>query len=267
MASTIGRKLAEFAAKLSLPIPLSLGGTGSTTGFTQPNLLINSLFTYNGRAFAGGALTAGGYGYDRWGAYTGNANYSVSNGVITIVSGAVCQPIENPRLQSQTVTVSVDTPSAAVTVTLGTAATNVSGVITAGAGRRSVTLLVPAGLTGDLQVRFSGAASFKEPKLEIGTVATPYQSPVVADEDARIKRYYQNWDSVFGLSANAAVANGNAKPITQMYGTPVVLQTTAGSGASWAASATGRAVVQNGVHSADAGTTLLRLSAELVCTN
>ena len=264
MASTIGRIL----SKLRFPIPISLGGTGSDTGISQPNLLINSGFLYNGRGFAGGALTAGSYGYDRWGAYIGGANYTVSAGIITIVSGVICQPIESPGLAGQVVTFSADGITSTLTVTIGTSTTNVSGTITAGTGRKSLTLTIPSALTSDIQVRLGGTnCSFKEPKFEWGPVATPYQKPIVVEELLAVSRYYQNWDGAFTLSASGPIANCNKQTIPQMFGTPTILQTTSGTGAQWITQTFGRSLSQLGVHSVDSGTSLLRITAELTCTN
>jgi hypothetical protein len=154
--------------------------------------LLNADFFLNQRGFAGGALAAGSYGYDRWGAYVGGANYTVSGSVLTLVSGAICQPVESPGLAGQQVTVSVESPTAALTVTLGTAAANASGTIAAGSGRKAVTLTVPAAVSGDLQVRLSGSnVSFSRPKLEVGAVATAWETPNRTSESVACQRYYQ----------------------------------------------------------------------------
>lgn len=51
------------------------------------NLLINGDFAINQRSFAGGALAAGVYGYDRWKAGTGGCNVTLSGSVLTHTSG------------------------------------------------------------------------------------------------------------------------------------------------------------------------------------
>ena len=43
-------------------------------GAAHPNLLLNGDFQINQRGFAGGALSAGTYGFDRWKADAGGAN-------------------------------------------------------------------------------------------------------------------------------------------------------------------------------------------------
>jgi hypothetical protein len=174
----------------------------------QGNLLINGDFFVNQRVFAGGALSAGSYGYDRWGAYVGGASYSVSNSVVTLASGTICQPIEAPQLSGKTVTVSVDSPSANLTVTLGTSTVNVSGVIPAGAGRQSVTLAVPVGLGGDVQVRLSAASSvtFSRVKLELGTVATQWENRRPSVSLIECQRY---WTKTY-LQATPPGSGGSA---------------------------------------------------------
>lgn len=155
---------------------------------SNPNLLTNSAFTFNQRVFQGGALAAGAYGHDRWGAYNGGCSYSVSGNTITLNSGALCQVIENAALGGMVVTISVEDPSAALTVTLGSA----SATISAGSGRIGVTLTVPTDQNGDLKVRLSGSSvSFARPKLELGRQATQWSPPDQALERARCLRYYE----------------------------------------------------------------------------
>ena len=153
-----------------------------TNSAASPGLVINGHFLINQRSFAGGALSAGIYGHDRWKADTGGANYSVSGATVTIASGTIVQVIEAAAFAvagwaSQLMTVSVEDPSASVTVTLGSQ----SGTILAGAGRRSVTVTLGAGDTGNLSLKLGGAASFSRVKCEVGGVATPWHYP---SEDA-----------------------------------------------------------------------------------
>ncbi len=53
------------------------------------NLLVNGDMAINQRGFAGGALAAGAYGFDRWKAATGGANLSLSGFAVTLTSGAI----------------------------------------------------------------------------------------------------------------------------------------------------------------------------------
>ncbi len=161
------------------------------------NLLINGDFQLNQRAFAGGALAAGIYGYDRWKADTAGANVTVSGFTVTLTSGTLLQPIEPAvwgylNLASTQITVSVDTPSADLIVTLGSA----SGTITAGAGRRSVTLTTGAGDTGNISLKFArstaGTVTFSRAKASIGNGVTPWSARTIVAERQLASRYCQS---------------------------------------------------------------------------
>lgn len=141
------------------------------------SLIINGDFQVNQRNFAGGALAAGVYGWDRW---RGACTATLSGYAVTLSSGFLTQPIEPAawgvaNFASTPITVSVDSPSADLIIYLGSAA----GVIAAGAGRRSVTLMPAAGDTGILYLSIglvSGAATFGRVKaslLPFDTVWTP----------------------------------------------------------------------------------------------
>lgn len=145
----------------------------------QPNLLINGNFQLNQRAFAGGALTSGAYGYDRWKA-SGASSLSLSGQVLTLASGEIAQVVErafwgHASLASTAMTLSVEAPSHDLSVAIGTA----TGTIPAGSGRRSVTLTTGAGDTGDITIKLArsggGAVSFGQVKLELGTGATGWR--------------------------------------------------------------------------------------------
>ncbi|ASL01750.1 hypothetical protein [Xanthomonas citri] len=120
------------------------------------NLLINGDMRINQRLFAGGSLAAGAFGYDRWFADTGGCNVSVSTaGVISHVSGTLCQAIEAPRgAFGVTVTVRVDDLSG------GNLTGSVGGVaftITPGTGARYASVLAPASsASGNLLVKLTG---------------------------------------------------------------------------------------------------------------
>lgn len=170
-------------------------GPNATSGGVNPNLLVNGDFQINQRAFAGGALSSGVYGYDRWKA-SGAANVSVSGFTVTLTSGAIAQPIESAlwgvaNFASTTFTVSVESPSADVAVGLG----SVNGIITAGSGRRSVTLTTGAGDTGNLIFTINkstaGTVTFERIKLELGSASTAWQPRSLGDELVLAKRYWQ----------------------------------------------------------------------------
>lgn len=145
----------------------------------RQNLLINGDFQINQRAFAGGALAAGAYGYDRWKA-SGASSMTLAGDVLTLASGEIAQVVERAfwglaSLASTTVTLSVESPMQDLAVVIGSA----SGTIAAGAGRRGVTLTTGAGDTGNVTVKVArsggGSASFGRVKLELGAGATPWQ--------------------------------------------------------------------------------------------
>lgn len=145
----------------------------------RQNLLINGDFQINQRAFAGGALANGVYGYDRWKA-SGASSMTLAGDVLTLASGEIAQVVERAfwglmSLASTTVTLSVEAPTQNLAVTVGSA----SGTIAAGAGRRSITLTTGAGDTGNITVKLArsgaGAVSFGRVRLEAGTGATPWQ--------------------------------------------------------------------------------------------
>lgn len=184
----------------------SLGGGG---GGIAPNMVINGDFQINQRAFAGGALAAGAYGFDRWKAATGGASVSRSGYVVTLASGTIEQVVEPAvmagaaSLASTDVTISVEAPSADMTVTLGSA----SGTITGGSGRRSVTLATGAGDTGNLSLKIAkataGSITFGRVKAEIGSTVTDWQARAVQVEMTLALFYYEK-------SYAAATAPGTA---------------------------------------------------------
>lgn len=167
------------------------GGSG---GGINDNLLINGDFQINQRVFAGGSLSAGVYGFDRWKAATGGASVSRSGFVVTLASGAIEQVIETAlwgyaSLASTVVTVSIDAPSADITVTFGSQ----SGTITTGAGRRSLTLTLGAGDTGNLTLKLAVASSttFGRVKLEVASTATAWVARDAQKELMLCMRYYE----------------------------------------------------------------------------
>lgn len=179
----------------------SVVSSGSSVGDVK-NLLINGGFRVNQRNFAGGALSAGAYGYDRWKADTGGANVSVTADVVTLTSGTIVQVVEqpNPTVASTSVTLSVeDLTSGNLSVVVGSQ----SGTITAGSGRRGVTLSLAAGDSGNLTVKLSpasGAVTFKRVQLERGASATTWEFRPLPTEKVLCKRYWQKgWNEAIGV--------------------------------------------------------------------
>lgn len=172
-----------------------LPNTLQTAG-AQENLLINGAFQVNQRVFAGGALSAGVYGFDRWKAASGGASVSVSGFTATLSSGELEQVVEPAvfgyaSLASLQISVSVEAPSADVTATFGSQ----SGTIASGSGRRSVALTLGAGDTGNLSFKIKKASgsnvTFGRVKVEVGAVATNWQARPATEEFALCRRYCQ----------------------------------------------------------------------------
>lgn len=166
-------------------------GISAQRGFT--NLVMNGGFVVNQRGFAGGALAAGAYGPDRWKAGPSGATLSVTGSTVSL-TGTLRQVIEQPDLAGVEVTVSLEAPSAAITVTVGNGgASAASGVIEAGPGRRAVSLTVPGAVTGHLSLDLTAAttATFSRVQLEVGPVATPFERRPAGVELELCKRYYE----------------------------------------------------------------------------
>ena len=110
------RQNSAGSAYEAVALPLLFQGSG---------LLINGDFQVNQRSFAGGSLASGVYGFDRWRA-TGASVMTLSGYILTLSSGMITQFIEPAAfglasLASTTITISVDTPSADLTVVAGSA--------------------------------------------------------------------------------------------------------------------------------------------------
>lgn len=180
------------------------GGGGAGVG---DNIVINGDFQINQRGFAGGALSAGAFGFDRWKAATGGANATISGFVLTLASGELEQVIEPAifglaSFASTQVTISAEAPSADLTITFGSQ----SGTITSGSGRSSVTLTLGAGDTGNLSLKVkraaAGSVSFGQVKAETGASATAWAARNRNAERQLCERYF-----VSGFAEGVAPAN------------------------------------------------------------
>lgn len=156
------------------------------------NLILNGDFLFNQRVFLGGAVAAGAYCFDRWKAGAGGATITAVAYDVN-VTGPITQVIEAVAWGTTTflgvpMTVSLEAPSANVDVSLGGA----TGTVTAGAGRRSVTLTPTIGgnITLSLQRSGGGSVFFRRVKCEVGTVATPWTPRPYALEQALCGRYF-----------------------------------------------------------------------------
>ncbi len=189
--------------------------SGAAGSRETANLLINPECSVNQRGFAGGALAAGAYGFDRWKGGAGGCTLTqAADGTLTL-QGALTQVVEAPGLAGRTVCVSVEDPSGPLGVTVAGA----SGTIPAGSGRRSVALAVPAGATGDVAVTFTGSGvSFARPALQLGAVPGPFERLPAGATLALCQRYFaktfppavapaQNAGLSGALVAHAVVAN------------------------------------------------------------
>jgi hypothetical protein len=180
-----------------------------------PNLLINGDFQINQRGFAGGALAAGTYGLDRWKAGPAGATLSLDRYVLTLSAGTIVQPVE-PGLWGVAsfaglpLTLSVDGLTGGnLSVSIG----SVSGVISAGSGRRGVTLTPAIGDTGPLTVSIasaSGAVNLGRIKLEFGRRASGWIARPATLEEALCARYHWRHETTLALDAYQA-ADGAAR--------------------------------------------------------
>lgn len=204
------------------------------------NLLINGDFAIKQRDYAFGALAGGLYGVDRWKAVGAtDLGWAPATNTLTINAGAIRQVIE-PQLwgvasfASRTITVSIEEPgNGAIAVQAGSA----SGVIAAGSGWRSLTLVLGAGDTGNLNVTLtpvSYPAWLKRIKVELGPNASAWVMRPATLERQLCKRYYTQigGESVFqfitlGYVQSATLAYALLTPPPMRTG-PVVSVSSAG---------------------------------------
>lgn len=164
----------------------------------RPNLLVNAGFLVNQRRFAGGSLAAGSYGFDRWRAGPSGCTLNrAADGTITL-SGAVEQVVDVAQAVAEigianfagaALTLSMEDPSAPLPVLIGTKA----ATIPAGSGRRSASVTLEAGETGNVLVRLqpAGTCTFKRMKLEVGSHATAWAGTPLELEEFRCRRTFQ----------------------------------------------------------------------------
>jgi hypothetical protein len=180
------------------------------SGAVGGDYLINGDFSVNQRNFPGGALSDGSFGFDRWKA-VGATDLTLSGGTLTLASGKICQVIEAPDLAGETVVVSLDDPSGAVAVELGSA----SGTIPAGSGRQSVRLTLGGGDSGNVALSLSavsGSVGFARVKLELAPAASRWRSRRAGEELFLCLRYYRI------LTFNLSTGSGSG---TQSYSLPI----------------------------------------------
>lgn len=185
------------------------------------NKLLNGDGRINNRRFAGGALASGVFGYDRWKAASSGTGVACNAGLWTL-NGSMMQTHEldtaNP-ITGKAVTISLSDPSGPVTVQLvGT--TTAAGVIPAGSGQRSVTLTVPASSGPGIACTLTTSASttFRNIQMEVGSIATGFESRSLTDEELLCARYCPAFRST---SILGIIGTGQGASATQT--TPVLL--------------------------------------------
>lgn len=188
---------------VSLPETGAPGG-GAEAVAVRENLLINGGFVLNQRAFAGGSLAAGSYGFDRWKAGAAGASLSRSGDTLTLASGSIVQVVEPAifglgDIANQTLTISLDHVSgAAVTLSVF----GLDRVIDTVGGRSSTSFQIPGGHGGTIEVTLaalSGPAGVARVKMEIGSGPTPYQARALPLEETLANRYFKHIEGPIAL--------------------------------------------------------------------
>lgn len=220
-----------FIANLPTVDPQSVKDGATLWNNGSKNYLINGDFAINQRAFGGGALAAGVYGFDRWKAGTGGCSVSLSAGVLTHTSGPLVQVIEAPNLAGKTITVSVEALSGG---NLSVNVEGVTGVIAPAVDRSGLSIVVPIGSTGNVTVTLtpaSGAVTYKRVQVELGSVATAFEWRPTSIEQSLCNRYFirlrqldGNAYYIFGAgySANTTQANIPIPLPALMRATPAI---------------------------------------------
>ena len=164
------------------------------------NRIINGNFAVNQRAYVSGtALAAAAYGIDRWKAGAGGCTYTFTAALpdttITITAGTLTQIIEAGMIEGGVYTLSW-TGSAQARVWQGTAS-----------GSYAASPLTTASLTaGTNTVVEFNTGTLTRVKLEVGSVATPFNRQSLAKSMADCQRYWQQVRVMF--SADASNATG-----------------------------------------------------------
>lgn len=157
------------------------------------NLILNPLFRVNQDNFAGGAVAAGAYAIDMWGAPTGTAsNMSFANGVATISVGKMRQIVENPGIALGNVTLHWE----------GTAQAQING----GAASASPIVYNHAA-AANITIDF-GVGTVSRPMLAVGNKPIPFRVPAaVVDRLNCLRHYYVGTDAFDQYSPTNVTSN------------------------------------------------------------
>ena len=189
-------------------------GTSDTNGYTQkavngivqnPNLLINPNFAINQRGQA--SYTGEVYGVDRWKGVDGNViAMQVAKGIQvkgTVAYNTYIKQVIETNLAGKTVTASCKLSAinsgeggrlAVYYSTDGKSWTLINGITITATGISVLTVAIPTNavyVSVDIGVRPNGDVVFEWAKLEIGSVATEFSPPSIAEELQKCYRYYK----------------------------------------------------------------------------
>ena len=178
--------------------------------FSNPNLFINSNFAVNQRglsSYSGQSI----YTVDRWRLYQAsgacvvtprsNGGISVNNSAGTTFSTFRQYYEDYEKLAGKTVTVSchINSVSGAVRIFFAGAKSETQYSADLTVGQNSLTITCDS-TTTQMQIGFNlpaGASiDVSYMKLEIGSVATAYTPPIIAEELPKCKRYFQKIQSI-----------------------------------------------------------------------
>jgi hypothetical protein len=187
----------------ALSIAAATGRVSFAQGLAAPagGLLMNGEFLINQRNFPGGALAAGAFGPDRWRGAGGCSLSFLAGGGVEL-SGSLEQVIEVPfaarshglaHLGGAVLTLSVESgvPGAPLAQPIAVQIGAQTAQIAAGPGRRSATVQLGAGETGNIVVRLTpaGQTPIRRVRLDVGGVAHGFTPRDHASELLACQRY------------------------------------------------------------------------------
>lgn len=248
----------------------------STFGpFNFRNRLYNANFAQgiiNQRAFAGGTLAAGSYGYDGWLVPSGSptTTFTVSGGVAALNSGGfIRQVMETPLIAGQQVTVSVGNLTGSnVAVFLGNSSNPSANelIIAPCHGQCFNTFFMPnnSTTTGNvyLTIQAGGgtAVTFSSVQVEIGTAPTPIEQRPQSVELHMAQRYAATLQGT--MSTSLTVFSPSYYLPVPMAGTISITNVVLNAGTGGAFTANGsQSIFQSNANSSASGFSLLATSS------